>query len=233
MNVLDSIKRFYASSIGKKLLVALTGIVLLLFVFGHLAGNLLIYLGRGALNDYAEFLADFLHGTGIWFARVGLLAAFVIHIVTTIHLARQNRAAREARYVREGTVQASKASLTMVITGTVILLFVIFHILHFTILPGPDDVGYYEVTADYLRHDVYGMTVRGFQNPFISIFYIVSMAFLCFHLSHGVASVFQTLGWRTEKTAPLIRYFGLGYACFIFLGNISIPLAVLLGFITL
>ncbi len=228
MKLLESFKQFYASSIGKKLLVALSGAVLLLFLLGHLLGNLVIYLGRGALNDYAEFLHHALHGMGVWIARVGLLGAVGIHIMATIHLAAQNRAARHSRYAYESTQTASKASRTMIISGTIILCFIIFHLLHFTILPNDlKDV----TTAGHVRPDVYGMVVKGFQNVLVSLFYIVSMAFVCFHLSHGVSSVFQTLGFRSEKSADMIKWLGHGYAAFIFLGNISIPIAVLLGFL--
>jgi succinate dehydrogenase / fumarate reductase cytochrome b subunit len=233
MNLLESISRFYASSVGKKLLVALSGLVLLLFLFGHLMGNLLLFLGREAINDYAEFLHHSLHGMGVWIARAGLLATIGVHVMATIHLVQQNRAARESsRYAFETTVQASKASRTMIVSGIIILSFIIYHLLHFTILPGPEDPGYYEsVTAGYLRPDVYNLVVKGFQNVLVSGFYILSMAFLCFHLSHGVASVFQTLGWRTEKSAPAIEWIGRAYAVFIFVGNISIPLSVQLGFV--
>jgi succinate dehydrogenase / fumarate reductase, cytochrome b subunit len=228
MNLLVLIKRFYSSSVGKKLLVALSGAALLLFLLGHLVGNLLIYMGQEVLNSYAEFLHHSLHGMGVWIARVGLLSAFVVHIVATIHLVMQNRAAREKRYQFETTAKASKASRTMIISGTIILSFVIFHLLHFTILPN-DLVD--STTSDHLRPDVYAMVVQGFSNIFISLFYIVSMAFLCFHLSHGFASVFQTLGLRTDKTGELIQWAGWGYAALIFFGNISIPIAILLGFV--
>ena len=104
MSFLESIKRFYASSIGKKLLVAVTGLALLLFVFGHLVGNLLIFMGRDAINSYAEFLKHgLLHGAGVWIARFGLLGAVVVHVVATIHLTRQNREAREQHYAFEST----------------------------------------------------------------------------------------------------------------------------------
>ena len=119
----------------------------------------------------------------------------------------------------------------LIISGVIILSFVIFHLLHFTVLPGPGEEGYYDMSVEGGRHDVYGMVIRGFSNIFISLFYIVSMGFLCFHLSHGFASVFQTLGLRTKKSAQLIDLAGYGYAGFIFLGNISIPIAVLLGFV--
>lgn len=227
MNLLVSIKQFYESSVGKKLLVALSGAALLLFLAGHLVGNLLIYLGPDAINSYAQFLHHSLHGAGVWIARFGLLGAVTLHVVATIHLVQQNRAARVNRYQFETTNKASKASRTMIISGIIILSFVVFHLLHFTIVP---DIGN-EVIGDTSRPDVYGMVVKGFSNIFISIFYIVSMAFLCFHLSHGFASVFQTLGLRTKKSADLIQWAGWGYAAFIFFGNISIPIAVLLGIV--
>ena len=234
MNLLVSIQRFYASSIGKKLLVALTGIALLLFLLGHLTGNLLIFLGRDAINGYAEFLHHFLHGAGVWMARLGLLGATALHVIATIHLTCQNREAREQPYAFETTQKASRASRTMIISGLIILSFIIFHLMQFTILPGPGDEGYYDATfTDHLRPDVYGMIVRGFSNWFVSLFYIFSMAFLCLHLSHGFASVFQTLGLRSDKSWPAIQAAGYAYAAFIFVGNCSIPLSVLFGIVKL
>lgn len=228
MNLLVSIKQFYESSVGKKLMIALSGAALLLFLAGHLVGNLLIYLGPDAINSYAEFLHHSLHGAGVWIARLGLLGAITLHVVATIHLVQQNRAARESRYQFETTVQASKASRTMIISGIIILSFIVFHLLHFTIVP---DIGNETTSAGTTRPDVYTMVIQGFSNIFISLFYIVSMAFLCFHLSHGFASVFQTLGLRTKKSAELIKWAGWGYAAFIFFGNISIPISILLGFV--
>lgn len=234
MSFLESIQRFYASSIGKKLLVAVTGLGLLLFVFGHLAGNLLLFMGRDAINGYAEFLKHgLLHGAGIWIARIGLLAAVGIHVVATIQLTRQNRDAREERYAFESTAKATPASRTMIVSGIIILSFVIFHLLQFTILPGPGQDGYYDLTSDHLRPDVYGMVVRGFQNWFVSIFYMVSIGFLCLHMSHGFSSVFQTLGLRTDKSWPIIVASGYAFSALIFVGNCLIPLSILFGFVTL
>ena len=234
MSFLESFQRFYASSIGKKLLVGLTGVGLLLFVFGHLVGNLLIFLGRDAINSYAEFLKHgLLHGAGIWIARLGLVATVGIHIVATIHLSRQNREARQERYAFESTSKASAASRTMIVTGLIVLSFIIFHLLQFTILPGPDDQGYYDLTSDHLRPDVYSMVVRGFQNWFVSIFYMISIGFLCLHMSHGFSSVFQTLGLRTDKSWPIVVSAGYAFSAVIFVGNSLIPLSILFGFITL
>ena len=228
---LGPVSAFYASSIGKKIIVAVTGLALLGFLFGHMVGNLKIFLGPEKLNSYAAWLHS-MPGL-LWAARLGLLGAFVLHVVTTILLVIQNRAARGERYECNKTVQATGASRTMMISGIIILTFVIFHILHFTIGVAS---GYYDPNGPYYdangRHDVYKMVVHSFgEVPLISIYYIVSMALLCMHLSHGFASVFQTLGLRTERSWPLIQFLGYGYAAMIFFGNISIPIAAMLGWL--
>ena len=228
---LGPVVAFYASSIGKKIIVAVTGIALLGFLFGHMVGNLKIFFGADKLNSYAAWLHSM--PVLLWAARLGLLGAFVLHIVTTIALVVQNRAARDERYECQKTVQAPGSSRIMAISGVIILSFVIFHILHFTIGVAS---GYYDPNGEFYdangRHDVYKMVVHSFsQFPAISLFYIFSMALLCSHLSHGVASVFQTLGLRTERSWPLIRALGYGYAALIFFGNISIPIAAMAGWI--
>lgn len=228
---------FCRSSVGKKFIVALTGVALLLFVFGHLVGNLLIFVGRDAINSYGQFLHHFIHGWGVWGARIGLLVAIVLHIVMTIQLTRLNRASREQRYKNEATVQASRASRTMIVSGLLIIAFVIYHLLHFTITPGEADPGYFD--SEYAsatgeqRHDVYAMILTGFSSWLVSIVYILAIGLLCLHLSHGFASVFQTFGLRSSKSWPLIQNAGRAYAILIFVGNISIPIAVLLGFVSL
>lgn len=227
---LQALQKFYGSSLGKKTLVALTGLVLLAFVFGHMAGNLLIYAGRDALNSYAEKLQN--AGVLLWAARIGLLGAATLHVVTTLHLARHNRLASQPRPVFQRTVQASRASLTMVWTGLLVAGFVIYHVLHFTVTPDAGQPGYYELSSQGPRHDVYGMVVQGFRVPLISLFYVASMVALCFHISHGFSSVFQTLGLRTERNWALIRGAGLAFAALIFVGNVSIPVSVLLGWIS-
>jgi succinate dehydrogenase / fumarate reductase cytochrome b subunit len=215
---------YFSSSIGKKVIVALTGIALLLFLLGHLLGNLLIYVGPDALNTYGHKLQSM--GPFLWVIRFSLLAIFVIHIVATVQLTRQNRAARN-RYAHGATVQASKASRTMIISGLIILAFVIYHILQFTVGSIDPELMSFKTSEGY--HDIYKMVVIGFSAPFVSGFYIFAMSLLCMHLSHGFSSVFQTLGLRTEKSWPVIVFVGWAYAAFIFLGNISIPITVLAG----
>ncbi|GAA5495053.1 hypothetical protein Rhal01_01223 [Rubritalea halochordaticola] len=220
-----SLCQFWSSSIGKKIVVALTGIVLVGFLAGHLAGNLLVYVGAEDFNEYAEFLHGMAHGAGIWIARIVLLTCFVLHIVATIQLTTANRAARENRYQCEGTMTASRSSRLMIWSGLTILAFVIFHILHYTIRVDSDLAKF----AD--EGNPYGMLVEGFKNPLVSIFYIIAISLLCSHLSHGVASIFQTLGLRSRKSAGLIDGLAKAYTAVIWIGFISIPIAVLAGFV--
>lgn len=217
--------RFWASSIGKKFVVAFTGIILAGFLAGHLTGNLLMYAGPEAFNNYALFLHGVAHGAGVWVARVVLLTSLVLHIVATIQLTTANRAARERQYEKDATVQASRSSLIMIWSGLTILAFVIFHILHFTVQVDATLAGYAS------EGNPYGMVILGFQNFLVSLFYIIAISLLCSHLSHGVGSVFQTLGWRTRKNATIVDGFAKFYAIAIWIGFISIPIAVLTGFL--
>ena len=219
---------FAKSSIGRKIIVAVTGLALVLFLAGHLTGNLLIFAGRDAFNDYAQFLHEVFHGAGVWIARIGLLACLVGHVWFTILLTRENKTARK-KYAHQATVQAQRSSLMMIWSGLTILAFIIFHLLHFTVKAGTDYASFMQVMPDGSeRHDAWKMVIVGFGNPLVAIFYIIAMTLLCSHLSHGVASIFQTLGLRTKKTAGPISILSRIYAIVIYLGFISIPLAILL-----
>jgi succinate dehydrogenase / fumarate reductase cytochrome b subunit len=214
--------RVWKSSIGRKYIVALTGLVLVLFLAGHLVGNLLVFVGADAFNEYAEFLKHSLHGAGIWIARLGLLAAVVLHIAATVSLTAENKAARTA-YAKETNIQASTSGRIMIWSGITILVFVIYHLLHFTVNAGNT----YETYRDALgRHDAWKMVIDGFSVWYVSLFYIIAMTLLCSHLSHGVGAMFQTLGLRSKKSAPLITVLSKGYAILIWLGFISIPIAI-------
>ncbi|MEM6278748.1 MAG: succinate dehydrogenase cytochrome b subunit [Verrucomicrobiota bacterium] len=213
---------FWQSSIGKKLIVAVTGLMLVGFLVAHMVGNLLIYQGRESLNDYAYFLHHFLHGKGIWLFRLGLIGAFVFHIAATISLVRENRAARSSRYAYEATVQAPRSSRMMIWSGLTVLGFVVFHLLHFTIRVDPE-LANMKDPMDPSRHDVYGMVIAGFQNPIVVLFYIVAISFFCTHLNHGISSLFQTLGLRSEKTREVIKKTGVAVTIILWLGFISIP----------
>ncbi|MEM7697833.1 MAG: succinate dehydrogenase cytochrome b subunit [Verrucomicrobiota bacterium] len=223
-----AVLRFWQSSIGKKLIVAVTGVMLVGFLVAHMAGNLLLYQGRQSINDYAYWLHHFLHGWGIWGARLGLLGAFFAHIAATVALSRQNRAARAARYAHGATVRASGSSRIMIVSGLIVLGFVFFHIFHFTVRLDPELAAMKE-PGNPKRHDVYGMVIAGFQNPLVVLVYIVAISLLCSHLSHGVASVFQTLGLRSRKTQVPIKYLSLGLSIVLWFGFLSIPLLVSIG----
>jgi succinate dehydrogenase / fumarate reductase cytochrome b subunit len=218
---------FYQSSIGKKWVVALTGVILIAYVLGHLAGNLQIYLGRDRINNYAEFL----HAMGplLWVVRAVLLAAFVTHIIATIQLAVQNRRAHPQKYAVPGYQTSTSASRTMVISGLIVLCFVIYHLLHFTLeVTNP---GYRALRDSLGRHDVYRMMITGFRHPLISLFYGLGLFLLCAHLSHGFASVTQTLGINNRKIAGLVANGGRALAWVVFAGYISIPMSILLGLV--
>lgn len=209
--------------------MAVTGLVLVGFVTAHMLGNLQIFLGQDALNAYAEHLEDlqFL----LWPARAILLVTLIAHMTAAISLAIENKRARPIRYSHEATVQASAASRTMVISGLIIFSFIIFHLLHFTF-----DKIHPEFT-DLLdskgRDDVYSMVVLGFRDPLIAGCYLLSMFLLYFHLSHGVASFFQSLGLSNEKMQSKIKFFGHFVAAAIFIGNTSIVLACFFNIIKL
>ncbi len=233
MNALTRcLETYWSSSIGKKLVVALTGIVLVLFLAGHMSGNLLVFAGPEAFNDYAQFLHHVLHGAGIWVARIGLLAAVVLHIAATIALTRQNKAARQ-QYEYKATLQASKASRIMIWSGLTILAFLVFHLLHFTVRVGNEynnpafytDQAYMAATGEF-RHDAWKMVIDGFSVWYVVAFYILAMTLLCSHLVHGVAAIFQTLGLRSQKSASAIDLIAKGYTALIWLGFVSIPVAI-------
>ena len=235
MNALTRcIETYWSSSIGKKLVVALTGIVLVLFLAGHLIGNLVVFMGPEPFNQYAYFLHHMLHGMGIWVFRVVMLVMVVAHIVATIALTRQNRAARKS-YEHPATIQASKSSLNMIWSGLTILAFIVYHMLHFTARVGNEynSLDRYKTTLHGVEGDVHNawlMVIDGFNWWPATIFYVIAMTLLCSHLMHGVGSIFQTLGFRSKKASVLFKQISIGYALFIWLGFISIPLAIILGF---
>lgn len=228
-SVLDSLTRLYSSSIGKKILVALTGLILVVFVLGHMAGNLLIFAGPDAINEYGHMLHTMGHGGLIWVARLGLLAAVVVHIVATIQLTKQNREAREAKYGKEATRVATPASRIMIYSGLTVLVFLIYHLLHFTVRAG-NEYNNPEIYTYLLNgqpvHNVFKMVIDGFSWAPAAVFYILAMVLLSNHLSHGVSSLFQTLGLTTNKSWPLMQKAAHGFALLILVGNCSIPVAI-------
>jgi succinate dehydrogenase / fumarate reductase cytochrome b subunit len=200
---------------------------LILYVLGHLLGNLQIYIGPDRLNTYAQFLHDL--GPLLWVIRLFLVVAFVTHIVSTIQLAQQNRLANPQKYAVKGYQRSTIASRTMVISGLIVLCFVIYHLLQFTMeVTNPE----YRKLHDSLgRHDVYRMVILGFREPLISLSYAVGLFLLANHLSHGFASLTQTLGINNRKLSGLISNAGQALAWLVFAGYVSIPAVILLGII--
>ena len=213
---------FWRSSIGRKVVMAVTGAILFGFVLGHLAGNLTVYLGPEALNGYAVFLRQFLHGAGLWVARAVLLLSVILHIWSATSLTLTSRAARPVGYRERQWTESTYASRTMRWSGVIIFFFVIYHLLHFT---------FGTVHPAFVEGDVYHNFVTGFQSVPVSIAYIVAMILLGLHLRHGVWSMFQTLGVSHPR---YIRWAHVGawiFALLIVVGNCSFPIAVLAGFV--
>lgn len=231
------LKAVFDSSVGAKILVALTGLGLVVFTIFHMIGNLKMFAGPDSVNAYAHFLKHDL-GALLWIARAGLLAIFVLHIILAIRLKLRSVAARPEPYQYPGRVQSTISSRTMIWTGIVVGLFVIYHLAHFTfgwmhgveVAPGYE-MNYLELKDAKGRHDVYSMVVAGFTSPFIAILYIVAQVVLFVHLLHGIQSAFQTLGLKNNRFAPAIKLLGFAVAFTILAGNLFIVFAVWVGLV--
>lgn len=228
---MNGFSRLFRSSLGKKYLMALSGIILTGFVLGHMIGNLQFFLPPDWINTYAYHLQNMPYGS-LWLVRLILLASIVIHVWTGIVLAKQNRAARPG-YALENTREATLASRTMIWTGLIILAFIIFHILHYTTKNVYDYNSLHNYRLDGIREpvlDVHTMMYLGFSKWYVSLFYIIATGLLMMHLTHGVSSMFQSLGLRNEVWRPRLRALALAYGWIVFLGFASIPLYVLLHY---
>lgn len=220
----------WGSTVGKKIMMAATGLILIGFVVGHMIGNLKVYQGAEAFNHYSEglriFGAPFFgEGQALWLVRLVLLAAVIIHIVAAYQLVRHSRKARAVGYARyDNDMVFSYASRTMVWGGLIILGFVIYHVLHLT---------FGAVHPDFIHGNPYHNFVTGFQSWPVSIVYIATMIPLGFHLYHGFWSMLQTLGATNPKVNQVRRPIAAGLALIVVLGNISFPVAVLAGIISL
>ena len=220
----------FSTSLGKKYVMALTGIVLIGFVFVHMAGNLQILAGQEQINKYAHNLQS-LPWFVLWGSRIFLLFCVLLHAWTAYALISENRKARPRPNEVEVTKKAGWSSLYMGLTGTILLAFIVFHLLHFTIRLVFPEYGELKTSIgspnDSEIHDVYKMVIAGFRLEAVSIFYVVSMFLLCRHLSHGVSSVFQTLGIRSESWRASLEIASEAYAWVIFVGFSIVPIAVL------
>lgn len=207
--------------------MAITGFGLWVFVIIHMLGNLQIFLGPEKINAYAALLKA--NPALLWSARIGLLFIAVLHIVAASQLVLANRRARPIGYEFKKPVASTFANRTMWISGLIIFAFVLFHLAHFTF--GWVNPQFPRLEDAQGRHDVYRMMIAGFSNPLVSIFYIVSMGLLLLHLSHGVSSLFQSLGLRSQKTFGFFDKLAKISALALFIGNSLIPLAIMFRFV--
>lgn len=221
--------RFWEAPIGKKVVMAITGLILFGYVIGHLLGNLQIYSSNhDQINNYAAFLHSPGNVIPLWIIRAVLLAAVVLHILSAVQLWLQNNAARPVGYKKKADVPTSYAARTMRWSGVIVGAFLVFHILHLTngaVLPLRDVAE----NAPNVRYNV----ISGFQNPAVAGFYILAMILLCMHLYHGLWSMFQSMGFSHPRYTPLLKKGAALVAIFVAVGNISIPIAVLTGLLTL
>jgi len=217
---MSAVARFWRSTIGKKIVMAVTGAAMVLFVVGHVSGNLLMFKGPDAMNAYAAFLKS--SGAVLWTVRLGLLAALLLHVHAAWSLTRLNRAARPHRYDTTTRQAATFSAVSLRIGGVVLLGFLIFHLLHFT-------TGTLHPAFDV--HDVYGNVVLGLRHPVVVGIYLAAMAALALHLHHGVWSLFQTLGWNHPHLNPVRRRLATLLAVAVPAGFTAIVIAVAFGLV--
>jgi succinate dehydrogenase / fumarate reductase cytochrome b subunit len=213
---------YVASTIGRKAVMAVTGVILFGFVLGHLTGNLTLYLGPEAINGYGAFLRKFLHGAGLWIVRGALLVSAILHVWAATTLTLDSWAARPRRYRMWEPKDSTYASRTMRWGGVILFLFIVFHILHLTLG---------RMHPDFRASDVYHNVVAGFQVWPVSAFYLLAMVFLALHLDHGVWSLLQTLGLSHPRYQRWARRAARAFAIVVVLGNCSFPIAVLAGWV--
>ncbi|MBN1960392.1 MAG: succinate dehydrogenase cytochrome b subunit [Deltaproteobacteria bacterium] len=221
--------RFFLSSIGAKMLAAVTGVMLLVFVIGHMIGNWQVFLGPDQLNNYGIALR--VYPLLLWGARGGIILSLLLHVLAVTRLTLINRAVRPQPYAMQQPVKASWASRNMYVSGLMVAFFVLYHLLQFTWRVTNSD---YKSFIDYQgRFDIYRMVVAGFSNPLISLTYIIAMLLLGAHLWHGGSSVFQSLGITSGRTRKFFDRVGPALAVIIVLGEIAMPIAVLAGLVSL
>lgn len=226
------IKNLYYSSVGKKYIMAISGLCLLVFVVGHCLGNLQIFLGKEVINRYAHFLQS--SKEVLWPVRIFLFTMLALHLWTSIRLWFENRAARPIGYFGNSTPMGSTfASRNMMFMGIVLGCFLVYHILHYTVqvsdinLIGKDFSGAEFQIKD--QKDVYKMVINGFSHPLVSLFYVLGVGGLCFHISHGAHSLFQSIGINSQYYRRILEKAATVLAIILFIGYVSIPVSVLTG----
>jgi succinate dehydrogenase / fumarate reductase cytochrome b subunit len=213
---------FWQSTNGKKVVMAVTGVMMFGFVIGHMLGNLQMFEAPEHINAYGHFLHNL--GELLWIERGVMLLAIALHIVAAVQLAVRSSAARPVGYSRREAINSSYASRTMYWSGPIVLAFIIFHLLQFT-------AGYIHPHATFVEGEVYSNVVSGFQVWWVSAWYIFAMILLGLHLSHGLWSMFQSVGLAHPRNSVILKNAARATAIIIVLGYISIPISVLLGFV--
>ena len=209
---------FYRATIGKKVVMAVTGIILVGWIIGHVLGNLLVFRGPAALNEYAALLKS--NAALLWAMRAGLLITVVLHVVAAVQLVRHEAASRPVRYAKRVPQESTFASRTIRWGGLIIAVFVVYHLLHFT-------TG--TLHPSFSHTDVYGNMLSGLSVPWVAAIYLVAVAALGLHLYHGVWSAFQTLGISGPTMTVARRRLAIGIAGIVYLGFTAIPVAILFG----
>jgi succinate dehydrogenase / fumarate reductase cytochrome b subunit len=220
---MQSVATFFGSTIGKKVVMALSGIVLVGFVLAHMSGNLQLYLGPEAMNAYGRLLREMGHGGALWVARAVLLLCVALHIWAAVSLTRQSRAARPVEYRQQSFTESTYASRTMRWSGPILLLFILFHLAHFT-------TG--QAHPQFVEGDVYGNVIVGFQSVPVVVFYVAAMLALGLHLYHGIWSMLQTLGLSHPRYNPWRHALATLVTVAVVGANITFPLAVFFGFVS-
>jgi succinate dehydrogenase / fumarate reductase cytochrome b subunit len=213
---------FWQSTNGKKVVMAVTGCMMFAFVVGHMLGNLQMFEEPYHINAYGHFLHNL--GELLWIERGIMLLAIALHITVSVQLALRSKAARPVGYSRKEAVNSDYASRTMYWSGPIVLAFIIFHLLHFT-------AGVIHPNATFTQGEVYSNVVSGFKVWWVSLWYIFAISLLGIHLSHGIWSMFQSVGLAGKRQTPLLKIAAKAIAILIVLGYISIPISVYLGFV--
>lgn len=218
--------RLLSDSIGRKAVMAVTGLLMVLFVVGHLLGNLSIFAGANGINAYAQKLHEM--APVVWATRIVMGVAVLVHLVISIQITLENSEANPTKYAVSRYLRATFASKSMIYTGLLIGCFIGYHLLHFTIRALPGTV----MGLDALdRFDVFTMVVSAFQKLPIALLYVVGMIALFLHLSHGVQSTFQSMGLNNDKSLPAFSTFGRVLSTIFLIGYGAIPVAILIGLV--
>ncbi|MGW8284994.1 MAG: succinate dehydrogenase cytochrome b subunit [Candidatus Deferrimicrobiaceae bacterium] len=216
-----------SNTVGRKILMAVSGLFMLFFVIVHLLGNSTIFFGPNALNTYAEKLHSL--GPLVWAFRAFMLAMLAVHVVFGVLLTLENWSANPDKYAVDKKMKANFSSETMIWTGALLFAFLVYHLLQFTLRVTPDII---PAAVANRPGDVYSMVVASFRHTAIALLYVGAMVVLFLHLQHGIQSFLQTLGWNNEQTLPRFTALGKVISALFLLGYSAIPVLILVGFLT-